>query len=206
MILWVWGLRKSMSLLQSVTMLMTVFIPTVFSLLPFSITVGPFESPSFLPFSMRIESFALSTRHPAFVAPVFGVWSLLVLVLVPAVFKQDKSNVEQIVDRNLEGPQRDIQQLKEDHERMKADLREQREHLAWMEDDTRAAFKEVNVSFPLRVKAGGIGFSFDLPQPCVTLHARPVGRLVRCGRWLKHHALRFRKWFLEKVVGIGSPG
>ena len=195
MIRWIWRRWKSMSRLQWMAMFVTMFIPTVFSLLPSPITVEPFVLP---------------TRHPAFIVPVFGLWSLLVLVLVPAVFRQDRSNMGQVLDRKLQGPIREIKQLKDDLERTKADLDEQ---VAWMERATRAGFEKLGVTFSLPPDRD-CGYFY-------CWHGEPFCRSERAvGSWSTLDDSRSTlgdtprapglekalESVLEEVLGIGSPG
>ena len=66
--------------------------------------------------------------------------------------------MEQSVDRELEGPITDIQQLKVELERTKTGLEEQ---LAEMARVMRSGFEHVGVGLPHRVNAGGVNFTFD---------------------------------------------
>ena len=201
MVLRTWRHLMSRSRLQWTVIIVTIFVPVAFSLLPPPTTVGPFESPKFLPFSLTVESFVLPTRDPVFVVPAFLFWGLFVVFLVPTAFKEDRSHAEQSIDRKLEGPIRDIQEVKDELERTKTGLQEQ---LAEMSRVMRSGFEQVRVALPPSQISLGATASTGMSTDFVTEHFRgprtPIRyRVIRTQRWVTHDAprilKRFWKWF-----------
>ena len=164
---------RRMPLLQWIVLWAIGLVPVLlFPILPISITVGTFDLP---------------IRDPA-----YGLWILCVLVLVPIAFRKDRSRAEQNVDLRLDGPQRDIQRLKDELEQTKTDLQGQKEQLAEMDRVMRIGFAQVDgVTIPSRRMALQVSWGFDLPQPTVTL----VPHAGRFKRWVIRPAVRFGKGF-----------
>ena len=164
---------RRMPLLQWIVLWAIGLVPVLLlPILPISITVGTFDLP---------------IRDPA-----YGLWILCVLGLVPIAFRKDRSRAEQNVDLRLEGPQRDIQRLKDELEQTKTDLQGQKEQLAEMDRVMRIGFAQVDgVTIPSRRMALQVSWGFDLPQPTVTL----VPHAGRFKRWVIRPAVRFGKWF-----------
>ena len=178
---------RSMPLLQWMVLLAIGLVPVLlFPILPPWKTVGPFDLPEFLPLWKTVGTFDLPIRDPA-----YGLWILCVLGLVPIAFRKDRSRAEQNVDLRLEGPQRDIQRLKDELEQTKTDLQGQKEQLAEMDRVMRIGFERANVTLPPRRMALQVSWDFDLPQAGRTL----VPRAGRFKRWVIRPAVRFGEWF-----------
>ena len=122
----------------------------------------------------------------------YGLWTILVLFLVPTAFREDKSRAEQSIDLKLEDPKRDIQRLESELEQLKTDLQEQKEQLAEMDRVMRIGFAEVGGTLPPRRKSLRASWAFNVAQAGVTLDVRGGSRLAR---WVKRPVRRFWKWF-----------
>ena len=187
MILRAWG-RLSMPRHQWIVLWAIGLFPVLlFPILPFSITVGRFDLPEFLPLWKTVGPFDLPIKPPAYV-----LWTIFVLFVVPKAFREDRSRAEQSIDVKVEGPKRDIQRLKDELEQTKTDLQEQKEQLAETDRVMRIGFAEADVTLPLRPMPLRASVGLSAPQiTSVTLHTR-AGRLEH---WVKRPAHRFRKWF-----------
>ena len=175
-----------MPLLQWIVLYAIGLLPVwILPILPFSIPVGRFDLPEFVPL--------WKTVCPCVVPkyPIYVIWTAVVVVLVPIAFRKDRSRAEQNVDLRLEGPQRDIQRLKDELEQTKTDLQGQKEQLAEMDRVMRIGFERANVTLPPRRMALQVSWDFDLPQAGRTL----VPRAGRFKCWVIRPAVRFGKWF-----------
>ena len=178
---------RSMPLLQWMVLLAIGLVPVLlFPILPPWKTVGPFDLPEFLPLWKTVGTFDLPIRDPA-----YGLWILCVLGLVPIAFRIERSRAEQNVDLRLEGPQTDIQRLKDELEQTKTDLQGQKEQLAEMDRVMRIGFERANVTLPPRRMALQVSSDFDLLQAGRTL----VPRAGRFKRWVIRPAVRFGECF-----------
>ena len=180
---------KSMPGLQWIVLWAIGLFPVLlFPILPSSITVGRFDFPEFLSLWKTVGPFYLPIKWPVYV-----LWTIFVLVLVPKAFREDKSRAEQSADLRLEGPKRDIQRLEGELEQSKTDLQEQKEQLADMDRVMRDGFAEVGVTPPPRrisLRGGGLTVGAALSRPTLN-----VGGGSKLARWVKLPVRRFWKWF-----------
>ena len=184
---------RSMPILQWIVLWGIGLVPVwILPILPSSIPVGPFNLPEFLPLWKTVGPCDLPVKYP-----LYWAWTIGVLVFVPNAFREDRSRAEQNVDLKLEGPQRDIQELKDELERKISELQEQKEQLAEMDRVMRIGFERANVTLPPRRMSLRALLTLDAMQPTVTLDPR-AGRFVR---WVKYPALRFCKSFWKWLKG-----
>ena len=176
-----------MPLLQWVVLWAIGLVPALtFPFLSLWKTVGPFDLP--------------------YRCLVYLLWVILVFILVPKAFREEKSKAEQSFDSKLQGPIEDVQRIGGELGQAKADIQVQRLHLAETDrtiQDMKDDLAKVGISLPShhRVSAEGVAFTFSVSQPAVT-HRAHAGRLVR---WVKRPALRFLGWFRGLIWGRPVP-
>ena len=179
-----------LSVRQWLVIVMTVLVPALLSFVPATITVGPVDLPEFLPSREAVGPFDIGVRVATYAICIpFAALSLML------AFRQDRVEVERIVVRRLEGPVGEIQGLKGELQETQTALEELTERVTEMEHDLRRIGSHVGVVVPIRVRARGVNFTFDLPQPSVTVSNQPVGWLKGCLRWAKRRAIRLWKGF-----------
>ena len=188
LILRAWGHLTSMTRLQWMVLSATAVVPVlVFPTLPYSVTLGPFDLPEFLPLWKTDARFDILIKHI-----VYGLWLLFVVILGPKAFREDRARLEQTVDLRLEDPKRDIQRLEGELEQSKSDLQEQKEQLADMDRVMRDGFDKVGVALPPHKIRLRLSATSGAPQARFTLNVSGGSRLTR---WVKLPVRRFWKWF-----------
>ena len=168
-----WRHFKSVPRLQWLILWAIGLVPVLlFPLMPLWKTVGAFDHP--------IKYLA------------YGLWTILVLFLVPTAFREDKSRAEQSIDLKLEDPKKDIQRLESELEQSKTDLQAQKEQLADMDRVMRDGFDKVGVTLPPRKIHIRASFISGISQLRVAVNVSGGSRLAR---WVKRPVRRFWKWF-----------
>ena len=202
MVLGVWRHLKSMPILQWVALWAIGLLPVLLlPNIPSSLTFGPFDLPEFLRFSKTVGPY-----HLPFLKNIsLAAWTIFVLVVVPKAFREEKFNSEQIVDKKLEGPIRDIQQQKEDWKRAVAGLEAQIERL---DRDMRSGFQEVGVDLPSRqasIAASISGSGGSVSASLTKVPARGPRWMIRVRLWVTSRVLPILKrvwmWFWKRVWG-----
>ena len=131
-----------------------------------------------------------------FYVAAFLVWSVLAVLAVASMLKRDIYGAEQLVDDKLEALSSQISRLREEHEDLGADLRQQVKDL---EETVRTTLKEeLRVDLrPRRIslRAKPIHFSLGVSAANVTV----VGgsKVARLLQWCR----RAMRWLWEVVYG-----
>ena len=170
MILRVLRLLASLSLRQYMVILITIILPAIFlPILAPSIPGGPVVLPI-----------------------VYFVWSVVAVLSVASMLKDDRSKAAQSVDRKLENLSREVQLLKDEHLRRTAGLQDQVNEIDRV---VRSGFEGLGVVLSPRRSSLRANISAGVPRMSATLTVDSPNRIVRFRRWVQRHALRFWRWF-----------
>ena len=150
MILSALRLLRSLSGYHYRTIILTVLLPTLFSL-----AISYFE----LDLVLKIVLIVI----------VFPVWSVIAVLAVARMLKRDRSEAERQVSQKVEALSVQIPRLREEQEESRVALHQEVDNL---EKTVRSTFEKLGIVLPRRpisVNAGTVRIRFDVPEPKVTL-------------------------------------
>ena len=177
MILAALRLFRSLSGYHHRTILLTVLLPAI----------GPPAIAYFAPTSIVLQV--------VLYVAAFLVWSVLAMLAVASMLRRDRFEAEQLIAQRLETLSSQISRLREEHEDLRAGLRQQVKDL---EEAVRATLKEelgvVLPPLPISIRA-----RFTAGSATLSAAVTVVGgsKLARVRRWFR----RATRWSWEVVYG-----
>ena len=173
MILSALRLLRSLSVYHYRTIIIATLLPAI----------GPTAIAYFLPTALVLKV-VLSVC-------AFLLWSVLAVLVLASMLRRDRSEAEQEVAQQVEVLSEQISKLKEDHEDLKLDLRQQVRDLEEWAESTFAQMGVVPPPMRRSVRAKGAFYSFDVPAANVTVGGG--SRVARLRRWFRRVTRRLRE-------------
>ena len=121
------------------------------------------------------------------------VWVVIAVYSVAFAVRDDRSKVDQRVDRKLEGLSQEVQQLQEDHVQATRQLSGFQNQVEYLNNAVRFVFQEMGVRPPPHSVSpqGAVSFNFAVSSAVVTVkHSRKVVRFIH---WVNRQARRLWK-------------
>ena len=120
-------------------------------------------------------------------------WFPIAVLIMARVIRHDRSSAEQSVDPKLEGALKEMQALREQHERAITSFRNE---IVAIDTNMRAGFEELGYPLSSRrvlVQAGAAAGDFRTSVPAVSV--RRPGRIERFRDQVERYARGFWRWF-----------